>query len=85
MVPRLEKSASMSLELERARTQVSLSFIELDSTRFAEEKLDPAQAELRDLTTGLKSVRDEQEYLLDREIIHKKSTIICYGSFNSCL
>lgn len=40
-----------------------------------EEKLDQAQIELRDLNAGLRSLRDEQEYLLQRELTHKQSTI----------
>lgn len=40
-----------------------------------EEKLDPAQTELRDLNVGLKSVRDEQEYLLQREALHKEIAV----------
>lgn len=39
-----------------------------------EEKLDTAQVELRDLNAGLRSLRDEQEYLLQREVTHKQST-----------
>lgn len=42
---------------------------------YIEEKLDQAQIELRDLNAGLRSLRDEQEYLLQREITHKQSTL----------
>lgn len=48
----------------------------------AEEKLDQAQIELRDLNAGLRSLRDEQEYLLQRELTHKQSiTIYPIGLF----
>lgn len=44
------------------------------------EKVDQAQLELRDLNAGLRSVRDEQEYLLQRELTHKKS-MLCLASY----
>jgi p24 family protein beta-1 len=43
------------------------------STEKNAEKLDPVQAEIKDLNSGLRSVRDEQDFLRQREEYHDRT------------
>jgi len=60
-------------------SQTALTFSVLGSTLGADEdsdmKKDPVQAELMGLNNGLRAIRDEHAFLLEREQVHVKGII----------